>query len=119
MDQNVQTSTGSSGTSVQSRGESGAVDGLDEVEEGHRPAGLVGLQVADEVPSGGRVYSGLLGFGLLDLVLAHVPEPCPNGGFHRRRRSRFGDGDDFDLRRYPIGKLGGTGDALLESAPVV
>src|SRR5690349_15924830 len=76
-------------------------------------AGLVGLEVPDEMPPGAGQPRCLpdLALRLLDFVLAEIPLPGLPRRAHTIGIEGLGDGDQGDLRRVAAGAPGGGVDA--------
>ena len=91
------------------------IDGVDGVERPPGLAGLVRLQVADQVPAEIGVLHGQrldLGQRFLDPVLAEVAVAGVDGGADGVHAERLRDGDEPDRVRGPAVGLGSAGDAL-------
>ena len=94
----------------QHAGELVAIQRLDDVEEGHRVGGLVGLQRADQAQLDLAAARGPAFLGLLHAVLAEHPLA---GGEHRRDRFPglgLGDRHERDVAGRPAGGLHSLGD---------
>ena len=91
------------------------IDGVDGVERPAGLAGLVRLQVANQVPAEIGVLHGQrldLGQRFLDPVLAEVAVAGIDGGADGVHAERLRDGDEPDRVRGPAVRLGSAGDAL-------
>jgi hypothetical protein len=76
---------------------------------------LVTLQVPDQVPAHRNGHLLHLAEGLLDLVLADVPQPRVPRGLHRLGAVRLRDRDDRDV--LPVPAAGDRGSNALAYLP--
>ena len=106
---------------LQAARQADVVHGVDPVEKDDRLTGLVGLEVADHVPARAREVAERrdLGLGLLDLVLAEVPQPGGEGLAHLFGGMGLGHGHERDLV-VPATRAGGRpGDPLPDGGHAV
>ena len=100
LQQAVDNAVVAGGLLVQLAQQAAAVEALHGMHEGRYLPGLVGLEVADEVPLhvGGQL--GLLGHHFLHPVLAKQPRPGLISLAQLRHGVRFGDDDQAGWRAF-------------------
>ena len=84
------------------------------LKRGDSVAGLVGLEMADEVPTQGRRAIGNFEAGFLDAVLAEELNAETGEGADGRRRVILADGHQLHRSRIAIRAEAGIADAALD-----
>lgn len=95
-----------------------AVDALDHCEKGDGFADFVGLEMADEMPSGGTRTEWDFGPRLLDPVFAEKVEPESDGFRDGVGGMVFGHGQEGHVFRAAAAAEGRTGDAFLQGGQI-
>ena len=111
LQEDLGTRAGLTGGGLEDVKEFGGVNRMDGLEETDGVAGLIALEVADEMPMGGRGTERDLPSGFLNLILAEEDHAGVNGVADDLGTMGLRDGDQSDLGGVAVGALGGGGDA--------